>query len=104
MFLGNIMLTWHPCSLKTKQVPARRPTVYIVDLGCAVYFPEHTPLDSCLSTSCPIVDYGRPQPPDINWASYNPFHLDLWQLGHEFGRIKVGIVFQCSWLVIDLDV
>ncbi|CAL1711514.1 unnamed protein product [Somion occarium] len=91
MFLSNILIQWHPESLRTMTVPISRPRVYIIDFEFAVEFPPDCPAEDRVSVGYPLckwypsTGYSRPAPPEVECGKpYCPFKLDVWQLGVVF--------------------
>ncbi|CAL1711519.1 unnamed protein product [Somion occarium] len=91
MFLSNLLVQWHPESLRTMTVPISRPRVYIIDFEFAVEFPPDCPTEDRVSVGYPLckwypsTGYSRPAPPEVECGKpYCPFKLDVWQLGAVF--------------------
>ncbi|CAL1711544.1 unnamed protein product [Somion occarium] len=89
---SNFLLHWYPESLRTMTVAISRPRVYLIDFEVAVDFPPECPVQARVSVGPPsggtitITDkWGRPLPPEVeSGRPYNPFKLDVWQLGYGF--------------------
>ena len=90
-FHDNFVIQWHPESLRTMKVPISRPRVYLIDFETAVQFPAGCPLTECVSVGLPVAEkYSRPLAPElVSGKAYNPFKLDIWQLGYSFSFFKV---------------
>jgi hypothetical protein len=83
--------------MHTTKISPSRPRVYLADFEVAVEFPPECPADECLVTTFPFGEslrgYARKVAPEWVLQSgqpYNPFKLDVWQLGHSFSDFKVG--------------
>jgi len=83
--------------MRTMQVPASRPRVYLIDFEVAVEFSPECPAAEHLSTGYPLGGsfmqpemYARPLAPELTAGQpYSPFKLDIWQLGCSFANFKV---------------
>ena len=79
------------------KVPITRPRVYLIDFETAVQFPEGCPLSERVSVGLPVEgeQYCRPLAPEFaSGNAYNPFKLDVWQLGYSLSKFKVrGCIF-----------
>ena len=74
------------------KVPITRPRVYLIDFETAVQFPEGCPLSERVSVGLPVEgeQYCRPLAPEFaSGNAYNPFKLDVWQLGYSLSKFKV---------------
>ncbi len=80
------------------KISPSRPRVYLIDFEVAIEFvPESLP-EECLSIGCPVggsfpdeTMYARPSPPEVaSRKPYNPFKLDVWQLGNSLLDFKVS--------------
>ena len=73
------------------KVSISRPRVYLIDFETAVQFPSGCPLTECVSVGFPVAEkYARPHAPEFaSGKAYNPFKLDVWQLGISFSHFKV---------------
>ncbi|KAL1745779.1 kinase-like domain-containing protein [Schizophyllum fasciatum] len=89
-FKENFVVEYFPESLRTGVVPVHKPRVYLIDFETAVQFPEDCPPAERVCTGIPfpeyVVDpkrYKRPTIPEMrNGEPYDPFKLDVWQLGN----------------------
>ena len=84
------------------KVPITRPRVYLIDFETAVQFPEGCPLSERVSIGLPVEgeQYSRPLAPEFaSGKAYNPFKLDVWQLGYSLSKFKVWD-FYILYLVI----
>ena len=82
-------------------VSISRPRVYLIDFETAVYFSPHTPEWQRICVGRPIdgslragpKGYGRPIPPEVAVEEpYDPYKLDVWQLGASFSDFHVSRV------------
>jgi hypothetical protein len=91
-FRSNFLVQWHPESILVDIVSRSKPRVYIIDFEVAVQFPTECSSHERLCTWIPCggsmtdpTQYCRPcipeMPADI---PYDPFKLDVWQLGSHF--------------------
>ncbi|TFY71734.1 hypothetical protein EVG20_g1274 [Dentipellis fragilis] len=84
-FVDNFLVEWQPESLHMMKVPTARPRVYLIDFETAVMFELGCDLSECTCTGIPLGDlenYSRPVIPEmLNGQPYDPFKLDVWQLG-----------------------
>ena len=75
------------------KVSISRPRVYLIDFETAVQFPAECPLTDRVSVGCPFTvaeKYARPHAPEFaSGKGYNPFKLDVWQLGYSFSDFKI---------------
>jgi hypothetical protein len=73
------------------KVSISRPRVYLIDFETAVQFPAGCPLTERVSVGFPFAEkYSRPHAPEFaSGKAYNPFKLDVWQLGYSFSDFKV---------------
>ena len=79
------------------KMPVSRPRVYLIDFEVAVEFPPECPAVERFSTGYPLGGsfhkpemYSRPLAPEMTAGEpYNPFKLDVWQLGCSFSDFKV---------------
>ena len=96
-FHDNFVIQWHPESLRTMKVSISRPRVYLIDFETAVQFPADCHLNERVSVGLPFAEkYTRPLAPELTFGkAYNPFKLDVWQLGYSFSDFKVwfSIIF-----------
>ena len=95
------MVEWMPESLRSPDYPVARPRVYIIDFETAVEFPESSLPEErrCTGLRLPwgvsSESYARPVPPEIILGlAYDPFKLDVWQLGKSISDFKVPCVPQ----------
>ncbi|RPD56366.1 hypothetical protein L226DRAFT_573966 [Lentinus tigrinus ALCF2SS1-7] len=97
VFRDNFLAQWLPESLEMKFMPPSQPRVYINDFEVAVYFPPEVPEEERRCTGLPMGGsfpdhYGRPVPPEVESGKpYDPFKLDVWQLGTSFSDFKSTI-------------
>ncbi|KAF8955859.1 kinase-like domain-containing protein [Flammula alnicola] len=94
-FRDNFLVQWHPESLATKKISVSRPRVYLRDFEVAIEFPPECPVDERVCTGLPISGslrlekYSRPHAPEFaSGKPYNPFKLDVWQLGTSFSELQ----------------
>ena len=74
-----------------------RPRVYLIDFEVAIQFPVECPDSERVSMGLPLGGsfpepeyYARPHAPEFaSGIAYNPFKLDVWQLGNSFSDFKV---------------
>ena len=99
-FHDNFVVQWHPESLRTMKISISRPQVYLIDFETAVQFPAGCPSIEHVSVGYPVTEnYSRPCAPELaSEKSYNPFKLDVWQLGNSFSGFKVR-PGQCIFLL-----
>ncbi|TFK33304.1 kinase-like domain-containing protein, partial [Crucibulum laeve] len=100
-FIDNFLIQWNPESLCTMKISPSRPRVYLIDFEFAIEFPDNTLPSECVSIGYPLDDvvqsqdnlgYGRPIPPEVDSGHpYNPFKLDIWQLGDGLREFKTTI-------------
>ncbi|KAI0332648.1 hypothetical protein GY45DRAFT_1369099 [Cubamyces sp. BRFM 1775] len=99
-FKENFLVQWHPESLLAEHIPRSRPRVYLIDFEVAVMFPISTPPQECRVSGYPIggsfsddiEQYCRPVPPEVTSEEpYDPFKLDVWQLGTSLEDFKSTI-------------
>lgn len=98
VFKSNLMIEWFPESMLTRAPAISHPRVYLIDFECAVEFPADCPPDERHCVGLPLGDtmpeagYIRPVPPEIaSGGAYDPFKLDVWQLGTDFGDIRFNV-------------
>ncbi|KAI0757695.1 kinase-like domain-containing protein [Daedaleopsis nitida] len=97
-FKDNFLVEWHPESLSaTPSAAVERPRVYLHDFEAAVQFPEGTPDENQVLTGIPMAgiwdDYARPSPPEVlSGLPYDPYKVDVWQLGSSLSDIEMTIV------------
>lgn len=87
------MIEYYPASLK--RYTATRPRVFLIDFESAVEFPEDCPPENRRASQHFFPDFGRPLAPELaqnqeNGASYDPFPLDIWQLGRRLVDYQVN--------------
>ena len=81
--------------MKHNLIPVSRPRVYLTDFELAIMFPMDSTFEERLCVGPPlggsIPDYNaRPMPPEVlSGKPYDPFKLDVWQLGTTFSDFKV---------------
>ncbi|GJE86786.1 kinase-like domain-containing protein [Phanerochaete sordida] len=98
VFKSNIMVEWMPESLLVGRPPVSHPRVYLIDFECAIDFPADCPEGQRHCVGLPIGDtmttegYLRPVPAEVAVGMpYDPFKLDVWQLGTSFSDFKSTI-------------
>lgn len=92
------MIQWFPESLAAKAVSVSRPRVYLIDFEVAVEFPHDCPADQRVCVGIPLdgsltepEKYTRQCPPELEFDKpYDPFKLDVWQLGASFTDFSVS--------------
>lgn len=97
-FRDNFVIQWHPESLIAMKISPSRPHVYLIDFEVAIEFTPESAPEERLSIGYPlgesfsdVATYSRPSPPEVvSGAPYNPFKLDIWQLGHSLSDFKVS--------------
>jgi serine/threonine protein kinase len=92
-FYDNFVIQWHPESLRTMKVSICHPRVYLIDFETAVQFPAECPLSERVSVGHPFGEkYSRPHAPEFASGNpYNPFKLDVWQLGYYFSYFNFKV-------------
>ncbi|KAI0757681.1 kinase-like domain-containing protein [Daedaleopsis nitida] len=96
-FKDNFLVQWHPeSSSATSSTTVERPRVYLHDFEAAVQFPEGTPDEHQVLTGIPMAgiwdDYARPSPPEVlSGLPYDPYKVDVWQLGSSLSDIEMTI-------------
>jgi len=98
-FRDNFVIQWHPESLRTMKICFTRPRVYLIDFEVAIQFPPGCPETERVSIGLPFggsfaepEHYARRHAPEFaSGTSYNPFKLDVWQLGISFSDFKSTI-------------
>ena len=77
------------------KISISRPRVYLIDFETAVQFPAGCPSIERVSVGYPVTEnYSRPCAPELaSEKAYNPFKLDVWQLGNSFSGFKVRQCF-----------
>ena len=100
-FHDNFVVQWHPESLRTMKISISRPRVYLIDFETAVQFSAGCPSIERVSVGYPVTEnYSRPCAPELaSGKAYNPFKLDVWQLGNSFSGFKVR---QCIFFTVIL--
>ena len=101
-FRDNFVIQWHPESLHTMKICFTRPRVYLIDFEVAIQFPAECPATERLSIGLPFggsfadpKNYARRHAPEFaSGTSYNPFKLDVWQLGISFSDFKARHFFR----------
>ena len=90
------MIQWVPESLSVNyNAPTSRPRVYMIDFELAVRFPLNSPHEERTCVGRPSGGSlpgpsGRPMPPEVlSGEPYDPFKLDVWQLGNSLSDFKV---------------
>lgn len=76
--------------MSLNRVICTRPRVYLIDFETAVVFSDDVSLSDRFSDSLPFpgTSYGRPMAPEFHNLPlrYNPFLLDIWQIGLEMSE------------------
>ncbi len=78
--------------------PSSRPRVYMIDFELAIRFPMDSPQEERVCIGRPSGGSlpgpsGRPMPPEVlSDKPYDPFKLDVWQLGSSVSDFKVPSV------------
>ncbi|KAI0757680.1 kinase-like domain-containing protein [Daedaleopsis nitida] len=96
-FKDNFLIQWHPESLLAlPPIAVERPRVYLHDFETAVQFPEGTSLEEQVLVGTPLaemwVKYARPSPPEVlSGGPYDPYRVDVWQLGSSLSDMKTTI-------------
>ncbi|KAI0757694.1 hypothetical protein C8Q80DRAFT_1134923 [Daedaleopsis nitida] len=94
-FRDNFLVQWQPDTLKSGTIAVQRPRVYLHDFESAVQFPKDCPVDKRVLVGTPCgswESYGRQSPPEVlSGAPYNPFKVDVWQLGFSLSDMKTTI-------------
>ncbi|KAJ8501655.1 hypothetical protein ONZ51_g459 [Trametes cubensis] len=99
-FKGNFLVQWHPESLLADHIPRSRLRVYLIDFAVAILFPLPTAPQECRVSGYPmgesfsedVEQYCRPVPPEVTSGEpYDPFKLDVWQLGTSLEDFKSTI-------------
>ncbi|KAL1742350.1 hypothetical protein HDZ31DRAFT_43466 [Schizophyllum fasciatum] len=88
-FTYNFLLSWHPESLLAGAAAISKPRVYLIDFEVAVEFAAGVaPADRlcvgppCIGSLSDPASYAAPRIPEMeHGAPYDPFKLDVWQLG-----------------------
>ncbi|EJD37711.1 hypothetical protein AURDEDRAFT_173223 [Auricularia subglabra TFB-10046 SS5] len=63
--------------------------IYLIDFECAVSFSPDSVPSTRLVTGFPSDGYDRPMPPEMEATEpYDPFAVDIWQLGFYFDRLS----------------
>ena len=95
-FKDNFVIQWVPESLRPDYEPTpSRPRVYMIDFELAVRFPLDSPKEERVCVGPPSggsLPGGtkRPMAPEtLSDKPYDPFKLDVWQLGRSFSNFKV---------------
>ena len=95
-FKDNFLVQWLPETLGMEHIAPSRPRVYLIDFEVAVHFDEDLPPEQCVCQGPPMGgsfpgSYGRRMPPEVaSGAPYDPFKLDVWQLGISFADFKAS--------------
>lgn len=95
-FKSNFIVEWMPESLLCDNIQTSFPRVFIIDFETAVEFPDDRPLHECRRIGppggLPGMPYKRPVPPEVaSGQPYDPFKLDIWQLGNDLCDFKSTI-------------
>ncbi|TRM60615.1 hypothetical protein BD626DRAFT_460993 [Schizophyllum amplum] len=87
-FKSNFLVQFYPESLTAGVVPAHKPRVYLIDFEQAVRFPADCTSSERVCTGPPYSGsikqrYNRNCIPEmLSGEPYDPFKLDVWQLGN----------------------
>nr|VWP02102.1 Putative mitochondrial inner membrane protein 1 [Ganoderma boninense] len=96
VFKDNFVIQWLPETLRVEHdVVASRPRVYMIGFELAVRFPRNSPQEErvCVGPP-PLLDRhpggsNRPAAPEtLPDQPYDPFKVDVWQLGTTFSDFK----------------
>ncbi|TBU35396.1 kinase-like domain-containing protein [Dichomitus squalens] len=97
-FKDNFLIQWIPESLRFEyDTPPSRPRVYVNDFEIAIHFTKDVPQEKRVCIGRPSGGSlpgpsGRPMPPEVDSGRpYDPFKLDVWQLGTSFNDFKSTI-------------
>ncbi|KAG5637509.1 hypothetical protein H0H81_004335 [Sphagnurus paluster] len=98
-FHDNFLVQWQPESLRQEKISISRPRVYLIDFEVAIQFPPECPPHERASIGFPLggsfpdlAYYGRPHAPEcVSGNPYDPFKLDVWQLGKSFWNFKTTV-------------
>ncbi|PIL28181.1 hypothetical protein GSI_09718 [Ganoderma sinense ZZ0214-1] len=97
-FKDNFVIQWVPESLRIDyDSPSSRPRVYMIDFELAIRFPLDSPKEARMCVGRPSGGSlpgpsGRPMPPEVlSGEPYDPFKLDVWQLGNSISDFKSTI-------------
>nr|VWO99831.1 N/A [Ganoderma boninense] len=97
-FKDNFVIQWVPESLRLEyHSPSSRPRVYMIDFELAVCFSLDSPEEERVCIGRPSGgslpgSSGRPMPPEVlSGKPYDPFKLDVWQLGKSISDFKSTI-------------
>ncbi|KIY53230.1 hypothetical protein FISHEDRAFT_33704, partial [Fistulina hepatica ATCC 64428] len=103
-FLDNFLQQWYP---NTAVLPPTvvRPRVYLIDFETSVCFSGDTPASERRVSDHPMEargsvpeHYSRPPAPELKTRAerpYDPFALDIWQLGRQLDFMRVSVTFLC---------
>ncbi|KIY53229.1 hypothetical protein FISHEDRAFT_33558, partial [Fistulina hepatica ATCC 64428] len=99
-FFDNFLQQWYP---NTAVLPPTvvRPRVYLIDFETSVCFSDDTPVSERRVSDHPMEargsdpeHYGRPPAPELKTRVerlYDPFALDIWQLGRELDFMRTHV-------------
>ncbi|KAF9467634.1 hypothetical protein BDZ94DRAFT_1280257 [Collybia nuda] len=98
-FCDNFAIQWQPESLKKMKNSPCRPRVYLTNFEYAVEFSPDWPARHRILRGPPQKNsfrndkpYTRPAPTEVtSLRLYNPFKLDVWQVGNAFSNITTTI-------------
>ncbi|KAM5532920.1 hypothetical protein V8D89_013386 [Ganoderma adspersum] len=97
-FKDNFVIQWVPESLRIDyDAPSSSPRVYMIDFELAIRFPMDSSEEERLCIGRPSGgsipgSSGRPMPPEVlSGKPYDPFKLDVWQLGKSISDFKSTI-------------
>ncbi|GJE86787.1 kinase-like domain-containing protein [Phanerochaete sordida] len=100
-FPSNFLVQWQPESMALGAPCVSQPRVYLIDFECAVAFPDGCPSEErvCVGyplagslEGCPLDEYCRGVPPEVeSGRPYDPFKLDVWQLGTGLSDLRTTI-------------
>ncbi|KAI0748711.1 kinase-like domain-containing protein [Daedaleopsis nitida] len=97
VFKDNFLVQWIPGTLAMEHTSPSRPRVYLTDFELAIHFPDGVPDEQRVSIGPPLggslpAHNGRRMPPEVfSEKPYNPFKLDVWQLGTSLSDFKSTI-------------
>ncbi|PIL24531.1 hypothetical protein GSI_14287 [Ganoderma sinense ZZ0214-1] len=97
-FKDNFVIQWVPESLRAgHNATSSRPRVYMINFELAVRFPLDSPAEERVCVGLPSTGSlpggaKRPAAPEtLSDEPYDPFKLDVWQLGKTFSDFKSTI-------------
>ncbi|KAF9266493.1 hypothetical protein L218DRAFT_896562 [Marasmius fiardii PR-910] len=94
-FFDNFLIQWRPQSIRSNRIPSSRPRVYLIDFETAICFPEDSAYEDCTCIGPPFGTMHRYTRPTLREVAegkpYNPFNLDVWQLGFFIGFLETSV-------------